>query len=65
MDRMAAVDRNVLRLACWELLYSETPTAVVLDEAVELARYFGSDTSPGFVNGVLNAVAREVREPTP
>jgi len=61
LDRMAAVDRNVLRLATWELSYSETPTAVVLDEAVELARRFGSDSSPSFVNGILDAIARKVR----
>jgi len=58
-DRMAAVDRNVLRLAAYELLYSETPASVVLDEAIELARDFGSERSPAFVNGVLDALARE------
>ena len=61
MDRMAAVDRNVLRLATWELGWTQTPTAVVLDEAVELARRFGSDSSPAFVNGILDAVARSLR----
>ena len=61
LSRMAAVDRNVLRLATYELLYSETPTAVVIDEAVLLAQVFGNDSSPGFVNGILDAVARSVR----
>ena len=61
VDRMAAVDRNVLRLATWELLELDTPVAVVIDEAVDLARRFGSDTSPAFVNGILDAVARDVR----
>ena len=61
VSRMAAVDRNVLRLAVYELMDTETPVAVVIDEAVDLARRFGSDTSPSFVNGVLDAVAREVR----
>jgi N utilization substance protein B len=61
VDRMAIVDRNVLRLAAFELMHTETPAAVILDEAVELARRFGSDESPPFVNGVLDAVAREVR----
>ena len=61
VDRMAIVDRNVLRLAAFELMHTETPPAVILDEAVELARRFGSDESPPFVNGVLDAVAREVR----
>ena len=61
VSRMAAVDRNVLRLAAYELCETDTPVAVVIDEAVDLARRFGSDTSPSFVNGILDAVAREVR----
>lgn len=61
VSRMAAVDRNVLRLAVYELRDTDTPVAVVIDEAVDLARRFGSDRSPAFVNGVLDAVAREVR----
>ena len=61
VDRMAAVDRNVLRLATWELGALDTPVAVVIDEAVDLARRFGADTSPAFVNGILDAIAREVR----
>jgi N utilization substance protein B len=61
VSRMAAVDRNVLRLAVYELRDTNTPVAVVIDEAVDLARRFGSDSSPSFVNGVLDAVAREVR----
>jgi len=63
VERMAAVDRNVLRLAAWELERTETPAAVVLDEAVELARRFGGDRSPAFVNGVLDAVARSCPAP--
>lgn len=61
VSRMAAVDRNVLRLAVYELRDTDTPIAVVIDEAVDLARRFGSEPSPSFVNGVLDAVAREVR----
>lgn len=61
VTRMAAVDRNVLRMAVYELRDTETPVAVVIDEAVDLARRFGSDRSSSFVNGVLDAVAREVR----
>ncbi len=61
IERMAVVDRNVLRLATYELLQSETPTAVVLDEAVRMAQRFGDDPSPAFVNGVLDAVARRLR----
>lgn len=53
--RMATVDRNVLRLGAYELLYTtETPPAVALDEAINLARRFGSADSPAFVNGVLD-----------
>jgi N utilization substance protein B len=61
VSRMAAVDRNILRLATFELTRTDTPAAVILDEAVELARHFGSDPSPAFVNGVLDAVKRKVR----
>jgi N utilization substance protein B len=65
VSRMAAVDRNILRLAASELKHSDIPTAVILDEAVELARHFGNDSSPGFVNGILDAVAKVVRESSP
>jgi N utilization substance protein B len=61
LSRMAAVDRNVLRLGAYELAHADTPASVVLDEAVELARRFGDDPSPAFVNGVLDAVARSLR----
>lgn len=61
VSRMAVVDRNVLRLAIFELRETDTPVAVVIDEAVDLARRFGSDSSPSFVNGVLDAVAKELR----
>lgn len=61
VSRMAAVDRNVLRIGVYELQQTETAVAIVIDEAVDLARRFGGDTSPSFVNGVLDAVAREVR----
>jgi N utilization substance protein B len=59
---MAAVDRNILRLGTYELRFTDTPTPVVLNEAVDLARRFGNDPSPAFVNGILDAVARGVRE---
>jgi N utilization substance protein B len=58
IERMAAVDRNLLRLAVYELLHSDTPAQVVINEAVELAHDFGGERSPAFVNGVLDAVAR-------
>jgi transcription antitermination protein NusB len=54
LDRMPAVDRAVLRLGTFELLWlDDVPDAVVVDQAVELARYLSTDDSPGFVNGVL------------
>lgn len=59
--RMAVVDRNILRLGSYELEFTDTPVAVVLNEAVDLARRFGSDASPAFVNGILDAIAREAR----
>jgi len=64
ISRMAAVDRNVLRLGIYELTRTDTPVSVILDEAIQLARRFGAESSPGFVNGVLDAVAKQVREST-
>ena len=58
LSRMAVIDRLVLRLAVYELLAAETPPAVVIDEAIELARTFSDEPSPRFVNGVLDAVRR-------
>jgi N utilization substance protein B len=60
LERIGAVDRNVLRLAVLELLEALTPPRVVLDEAVRLARWFGGGKSPPFVNGVLDRVARDL-----
>ena len=59
IERMAAVDRNILRLAIYEMRHTATPTAVVIDEALELARRFSNEESVHFVNGVLDAVHRE------
>jgi len=59
LSRMAAVDRNVLRLGAYEILHTDTPVAVALDQAVELARRFGAESSPAFVNGILDALARD------
>ena len=62
LDRIATVDRTILRLGAYELTAeTETPAAVVLDEAVELAKRFGEADSPAFVNGVLDAIRRRVR----
>ncbi|MBI4875478.1 MAG: transcription antitermination factor NusB [Acidobacteria bacterium] len=60
LDRMPAVDRNIIRLAVCELLLGGTPPAVVIDEALELARRFSGEESVPFVNGVLDAVKREM-----
>ena len=57
LSRMAAVDRNTLRIGAYELGHTDTPARIVLDEAIELARRFGSDPSPAFVNGILDAVS--------
>jgi len=58
IERMSRVDRNVLRLGTWELAHRpDVPRAVILDEAVELAKAFGTDESSAFVNGVLNRIA--------
>jgi len=59
IDRMPVVDRNILRLAIYEMSRQETPAAVVIDEALELARQFSGEESVGFVNGILDAVHRE------
>jgi N utilization substance protein B len=65
LTRMAAVDRNVLRLGAYELLHvPETPPHVALDEAIELARRYGSADSPAFVNGVLDRLRQPPPAPT-
>jgi N utilization substance protein B len=59
LDRLAAVDRNILRLAMYELLFEgDTPHAVVIDEAIEIAKKFGAEESPRFVNGVLDGFVK-------
>jgi N utilization substance protein B len=60
MTRMPAVDRNIIRLAVYEMLRTPTPPAVAIDEALELARQFAGEDSVHFVNGVLDAVRREL-----
>ena len=60
LDRMSVVDRNILRVAVYELRYlPETPYKVIIDEAVELAKRYGSDQSGAFINGVLDRVYRD------
>lgn len=61
LDRMAAVDRNVLRFAVAEMMaYPQTPRPVVINEALEIARKFSSPEAVNFINGVLDSISREV-----
>ncbi len=63
VDQLAVLDRNILRMALWELATSdETPLKVAINEAVELAKRFGSDSSARFVNGVLGTLAEREQE---
>jgi N utilization substance protein B len=58
LDQMALIDRNILRIAIWEFAASrQTPIKVAINEAVELAKLYGADSAPRFVNGVLGALA--------
>jgi N utilization substance protein B len=59
LERMPVVDRNILRLAIYEMSRQDTPAAVVIDEALELARQFSGDESVSFINGVLDAVHKD------
>ncbi len=65
LDRMAAIDRNILRLGVYELFYEpETPPKVILNEAVELAKKFSAEDSAGFINGVLDAISKSISKDT-
>jgi len=59
IQQVAVIDRNILRLSIAELLYFDTPPKVVINEAIELAKTFGSETSSKFINGVLGTVYRQ------
>ena len=59
IERMPIVDRNILRLAIYEMSRKDTPAAVVIDEALELARQFSGDESVAFINGILDAVHKD------
>lgn len=66
VDTLPVVDRNILRLAIWELLSDNSaPVAAVVNEAVELAHRYGGETSPAFVNGVLRTISKRVRAERP
>jgi len=63
LDQIAAIDRNILRLACWEFaIQNQTPVKVAINEAVEIAKLYGSDSAPRFVNGVLGSLAEHQYE---
>lgn len=59
LERMPAVDRNILRMAIYEMSSAGTPAAIVIDEALELARQFSGEESVSFVNGILDAVLKQ------
>ena len=61
IERMPIVDRNILRMAIYEMSRRDTPPAVIIDEALELARQFSGEESVSFINGVLDAVHKEIR----
>ncbi len=63
IEDVATIDRNILRIALWETaIYEGTPLKVAINEAVELAKTYGSDSSPRFVNGVLGSIAAHLPE---
>jgi len=59
VDQMSFIDRNILRLAIFEILFNKSPIKVSINEAVELAKGFGSDSSPRLINGVLGSITTE------
>jgi N utilization substance protein B len=63
LDQVAVIDRNILRIALWEVaFYRKTPLKVGINEAVELAKLFGTDSSPRFINGVLGSLAENMNK---
>ncbi|MEP6895565.1 MAG: transcription antitermination factor NusB [Chloroflexota bacterium] len=63
LDQIAAIDRNILRMSLWEFaIQGETPIKVAINEAVELAKHYGSDSAPRFINGVLGSLADHQHE---
>jgi transcription antitermination protein NusB len=65
IDRMATVDRNVLRLAVYEFLYEPTPRTVTINEALEVARRFSTFEATQFINGILDAIKRDLDQERP
>ena len=65
LHRLAAVDRNILRVAIYELFHSlDIAPIVIINEAIEIAKKFGTEKSGGFVNGVLDRITKELTRPT-
>ena len=63
LEQVATIDRNILRISLWEFaVYKDTPLKVAINEAVELAKLYGSDSSPRFINGVLGSVSNQLNE---
>jgi N utilization substance protein B len=66
LSRMAVIDRNLLRMAASELMYSKTvPPKVAIDEAVEIAKKYGTEDSPNFINGILDRILKELKPDIP
>lgn len=63
LARMAVIDRLIMRMAIYELVYTETPKAVIIDEAIELAKTFSADEAAPFINGILDGVSRRIERP--
>jgi N utilization substance protein B len=61
LERMASIDRAILRMATYELLATQTPVKVILNEAIELSKVYGSNESPSFINGVLDSIQKKIR----
>jgi N utilization substance protein B len=59
LDKIAYLDKSVLRIAVYEILFTDTPDPVAMDEAIEIAKKYCSESSAKFINGVLNAIAKE------
>jgi N utilization substance protein B len=65
IERMASVDRNILRFATYELLHRyDIPSTVIINEAIEIAKRYGTEESGSFINGILDRIAKEVRKNT-
>lgn len=60
LERMSFIDRNILRIATFEMVYSDVPVSVAVNEAIELAKRFGTENSSAFVNGVLDSIIKNL-----